>query len=86
MWGEIDNMDDYISFDEVEKLFGRHKKKKKKISKKSSTNRGHEDKPAPVESVFGDELRQMEIGLRGLKQIGYETSDSVIEAINNIDS
>eukprot|EP00750_Incisomonas_marina_P007477 INCI14984.1.p1 GENE.INCI14984.1~~INCI14984.1.p1 ORF type:complete len:1205 (-),score=228.63 INCI14984.1:27-3641(-) len=89
LWEEVVDMDAFVDRKEVEQLFGRGGAKKSKSKKsKGGGKKGKEEKEKDEkqESVFGDELRQMEICFRGLRQIGYRTGDSVVEALDNIDS
>ena len=79
LWEEVVDMDAFVDRKEVEQLFGRGGAKKSKSKKsKGGGKKGKEEKEKDEkqESVFGDELRQMEICFRGLRQIGCVCRDS----------
>ncbi len=97
IWNDVADMDGFVDRDEVEGLFGREAPSPRK--KKSSAAADDSGTPAAAaagtpkpkkeekaDSVFGEDLRQMEICFRGLKQMGFGTGESVVEAVGNIDS
>jgi len=88
IWDEIGNMDAFVDRKEVEHLFSRAGPKKKKSHRGDKKGKGKkkDDKDDKHDSVFGDDLRQLEICFRGLRQLGYRTGESVVEAIDNVDS